>query len=100
MSFSSFRVSTGLSEEGSKSVYSLPKHLAVLEILQGQTQLGALVRGAAGALKPSDQLSPSFREQLSSPESPAAQPPPSPPEPCKASRPRAPPDRLSSVLAC
>lgn len=80
-----------------KLVCSLPKHLAVLEIPQGQAQLGALVRGATGALKPSDQLSPSFREQLSSPKSPAARPPPPPPEPCKASRPRSPPDRLSAV---
>lgn len=58
---------------GPSSVYSLRKHLAVLESPQGQAQLGA-----PGTCMLSDPLPPGFREQLSPPEPPTANTPPPP----------------------
>lgn len=78
---------------GPSSVYSLRKHLAVLESPQGQAQLGA-----PGTCMLSDPLPPGFREQLSPPEPPTANTPhPQPPKPSKASRPPSPPSRLSQL---
>jgi hypothetical protein len=64
--------------KGRSSVYSLCKHLAVLESPQGQTQLGAPARGAPGTSRLCDPLPPGFREQLSPPQPPAAHTPPTP----------------------